>query len=67
MAAFAASAGREPDAAYRSELLENVRSGYEPRAERYWQLIAIINGWPPIPSVMPAWAWFADALAARPA
>ena len=67
VAAFAASAGREPDAAYRSELLENVRSGYEPRAERYWQLIAIINGWPPIPSVMPAWAWFADALAARPA
>jgi DNA-binding transcriptional MerR regulator len=66
VAAFAASAGRVSDAAYRRELLENVRAGYEPRAERYWQLIAIINGWPPIPSVMPAWAWFADALAARP-
>jgi DNA-binding transcriptional MerR regulator len=65
VAAFAASAGRPADAAYRAELLETVRAGYEPRAERYWQLIAIINGWPPIPSVMPAWAWFADALTAR--
>jgi DNA-binding transcriptional MerR regulator len=65
VAAFAASADRPADAAYRAELLDTVRAGYEPRAERYWQLIAIINGWPPIASVMPAWAWFADALAAR--
>jgi hypothetical protein len=28
------------------------------RAERYWQLLATINGWPPIPSVVPAWEWF---------
>jgi len=65
VAAFAASAGREPDQAYRRELLETVRVGYEPRAERYWQLLAIINGWPPIATVSPAWAWFAEVLAAR--
>ena len=65
VAAMAASVGRAPDAAYRGELLETLRIGYEPRAERYWQLLAIINGWPPIATVTPAWAWFADAVAAR--
>ena len=33
-----------------------------PRAERYWQLLAIINGWPPIPTTVPAWEWFIAAL-----
>jgi DNA-binding transcriptional MerR regulator len=65
VAAFAAAVDRTPDAAYRAELVDAVRSGYEPRAERYWQLIATINGWAPIPSAMPAWAWFIDALSAR--
>ena len=63
--AFAASVGREPDEAYRRDLLDALRTGHEPRAERYWQLIAVINGWPPIQSVLPAWTWFIDALAAR--
>jgi DNA-binding transcriptional MerR regulator len=65
VAAFAAAVGRTPDAAYRADLVDAVRSGYEPRAERYWQLIATINGWAPIPSAMPAWSWFIDALSAR--
>jgi DNA-binding transcriptional MerR regulator len=65
VAAFAESVGRVVDEDYRRELLDAVIGGYEPRAERYWQLVAIINGWPPIPSAMPAWAWFRDSLAAR--
>jgi hypothetical protein len=63
-AAYAARAGREPDAAYRSEFAVAVRRGYEPRAERYWQLLAVINGWPPVPARMHLWGWFADALEA---
>jgi DNA-binding transcriptional MerR regulator len=62
---FAGSVGREPDRAYRQELLDTIRTANDPRAERYWQLIAIINGWPPIPSTAPAWAWFTLALSAR--
>jgi DNA-binding transcriptional MerR regulator len=62
---FAAALGRRDDPQYRAELLDQARAGYEPRAERYWQLLAIINGWPPIPSTMPAWAWLIEALAAR--
>jgi hypothetical protein len=65
VARFAAAVGRTPDEAYRRELLDVLRTGNEPRAERYWQLIAIINGWPPFPSFAPAWAWFTMAIAAR--
>lgn len=34
------------------------------RAERYWQLLGVINGWPAVPSVVPAWEWLAAALRA---
>jgi DNA-binding transcriptional MerR regulator len=64
VAAFAASTGRTDDAAYRAELLEQIELGTEPRAERYWQLLATINGWPPIPSKIPAWIWFIEGLRA---
>src|SRR5262249_49941202 len=46
--AFATAFGRTDDAAYRRELLARVELGNEPRAERYWQLLATINGWPPV-------------------
>jgi DNA-binding transcriptional MerR regulator len=62
VAAYAAAAGRDPDPAYRRELAAATRRGYEPRAERYWQLLAVINGWPPVPARMHLWGWFADAL-----
>jgi len=65
VALFAESAGRDTGEAYRRELLDSVRLGSDPRAERYWQLIAIINGWPPIPSTVAGWDWFGDAVAAR--
>ena len=38
VAAFAGSVGRVVDEDYRRELLDAVIGGYEPRAERYWQL-----------------------------
>jgi hypothetical protein len=50
----------------RSELAERFEQGADPRAERYWQLLAVINGWPPVPATMPAWRWTIDALRARP-
>jgi DNA-binding transcriptional MerR regulator len=62
VAAWAAAAGRVDDAAYRRELRDNIAASIEPRAERYWQLLATINGWPPIPSRTHLWQWFVDAL-----
>jgi hypothetical protein len=60
--AYAAAADRADSPQYRRELAAAVRTGYEPRAERYWQLMAVINGWPETPSQLPQWAWFLAAL-----
>lgn len=65
VAAFAEASGRTDDAGYRRELAEQVERGNDPRAERYWQLLAVINGWPPVPSASASWTWFAQALRAR--
>ena len=48
----------------RRELADRLATGTDARAERYWQLLAIINGWPPIPARVPAWEWFIAALRA---
>jgi DNA-binding transcriptional MerR regulator len=48
----------------RTQLADRVATGTDARAERYWQLLAIINGWPPVPTTVPAWEWFIAALRA---
>jgi len=63
--AFAAEADLS-DAGFRAELADRFEQGADPRAERYWQRLAVINGWPPVPTTMPAWRWTIDALRARP-
>ncbi|PXY17993.1 MerR family transcriptional regulator [Prauserella flavalba] len=49
---------------YRAKLAEQLAAGADPRGERYWQLMAIINGWPPIPSQNAAAQWIVAALRA---
>ena len=46
----------------RAALLEQLTLAVDPRAERYWQLLAVINGWPAIPTTMHRWSWFVAAL-----
>lgn len=46
-------------------LADRIATGTDPKAERYWQLLAIINGWPPVPTTVPAWEWFIAALRAQ--
>jgi DNA-binding transcriptional MerR regulator len=53
-----------PGAFERRALADRLEVGLDPRAERYWQLLAIINGWPPVPTTVPAWEWFIAALRA---
>lgn len=48
----------------REELIDQLTLAVDPRAERYWQLMAVINGWPPIPTTMHRWEWFLNALRA---
>jgi len=62
LADWAAAAQTVDSAEFRAGLLTNLESGTDRRAERYWQLLGIINGWPPIPTVVPAFEWLIAAL-----
>lgn len=62
---FAVAAHRDDDATYRAELIRLLEVFTEPRVERYWQLIGVINGWPQRPSLTPVYEWFIAGLRAR--
>lgn len=49
----------------RAELIAGLEVTTDPRIERYWQLTATINGWPPFPSHMPGDLWLLAALRAH--
>lgn len=52
------------DSAGRRELADTITTFSDRRIERYWQLLAVLNGWPPRPSTVPVFEWFAAALRA---
>jgi DNA-binding transcriptional MerR regulator len=51
--------------ASRERLAERLATFTDRRVGRYWSLLGVINGWPPVPDATPAWEWFADALRAH--
>jgi DNA-binding transcriptional MerR regulator len=55
----AAAFGKPP-----AETAAEIATGTDARAERYWQLMATINGWPQWPAQVPAAEWIAAALRA---
>lgn len=63
VAAYAAAVGRTDTPEYRRDLRTKLELTVDPRAERYWQLMAVVNGWPPIPTTIHLWVWFIEALA----
>ncbi|MCX4747076.1 hypothetical protein OG455_16350 [Kitasatospora sp. NBC_01287] len=62
--AFAEFFRRTDDAEFRAWLLDRMENGNDPRYERYWQLIARINGWPVQAELGPAFGWLTEALRA---
>jgi DNA-binding transcriptional MerR regulator len=64
--AMAAASGRIDLPGYRREVLAALEVSTDPRPERYWQLMAVINGWPPIPAQTPLYVWLRDALRTYP-
>jgi DNA-binding transcriptional MerR regulator len=62
--AFAQPGEDAADRAWRAGLADRLATGTDRRAERYWQLLATINGWPPVPTTVPAWEWLIAALRA---
>ncbi len=57
----------KPDmpAGERSELLRWLETVADARVERYWHLMAVLNGHEPSPSAVPAFSWLIAALRAR--
>lgn len=47
-----------------AQAADEIAKGTDSRAERYWQLMAMINGWPQWPSQVPAAEWIVAALRA---
>lgn len=43
---------------------DQIATGTDARAERYWQLMAVINGWPQMPAQVPSAEWLVAALRA---
>jgi DNA-binding transcriptional MerR regulator len=54
----------DTSAAQRARFLEQVETFTDARVERYWQLLAIINGQPVPPAVVPGFEWLIAALRA---
>ncbi|MFI9046002.1 MerR family transcriptional regulator [Streptomyces sp. NPDC053427] len=61
-ALYAETFGRSDDADLRRWLVTRLEAGADPRAERYWQLLSTINGWPVPPTLAPVFRWFITAL-----
>ncbi|MFJ2558636.1 MULTISPECIES: MerR family transcriptional regulator [unclassified Streptomyces] len=64
-ALYAETFGRPDDADLRRWLVARLESGADPRAERYWQLLSTVNGWPVPPTLAPVFSWFITALRAE--
>ncbi|GAA0246433.1 MerR family transcriptional regulator [Actinomadura nitritigenes] len=61
-ATYADAFGEQDGPDFRARLLHRLEVGSDRRAERYWQLLAVINGWPVPPSLVPVFEWFIAAL-----
>ncbi|WP_213452978.1 MerR family transcriptional regulator [Rhizomonospora bruguierae] len=63
--AMAAAGGAQDGPGYRREMLAGLELGADPRPERYWQLLAVLKGWPQWPAKTVNYAWLRDALRSR--
>jgi DNA-binding transcriptional MerR regulator len=63
-ARLAGAAGKKDTPEFRADLVDQLVAGTDTRAERYWQLLAIIRGQTPWPTTTPAMLWIIDAVRA---
>ncbi|TDC63325.1 MerR family transcriptional regulator [Actinomadura sp. GC306] len=61
-AAYADAYGAADGPEFRRDLRRRTEAGTDPRAERYWQLLAVINGWEVWPAMTPSFQWLIEAL-----
>jgi DNA-binding transcriptional MerR regulator len=56
--------GRETPPGRRAALADRLATFADARVERYWQLLGLLNGWPPFEPAVPAVDWWIAALRA---
>ncbi|MGT2532272.1 MerR family transcriptional regulator [Streptomyces nojiriensis] len=59
---FAETFDRTPDAAFRAWLARRFEELHDPRVDRYWRLVWIVNGWQVVPNLTPVHPWLIRAL-----
>ncbi|WKD36774.1 MerR family transcriptional regulator [Streptomyces xanthophaeus] len=59
---FAAVFARTPDTEFRDWMAEQFEEAHDPRVDRYWRLVWIVNGWQVVPSLVPMYPWLIRAL-----
>lgn len=60
VAAMARAAGNPPDAKFRAGMRQRIQR-HDPRASRYWELVAILNGKHEMSSRVDEWKWIVAA------
>ncbi|ADJ46031.1 MerR family transcriptional regulator [Amycolatopsis mediterranei S699] len=64
-ARYAETFGKADDDQLKRWILERLDVADDRRVTRYWQLVAAVNGWPPVPDPGPVFTWFGRAVRAR--
>ncbi|MGW1641686.1 MerR family transcriptional regulator [Streptomyces lavendulae] len=59
---FAEVLARTPDAGFRDWMAQRFEEAHDPRVDRYWRLVWIVNGWQVVPSLIPVYPWLVQAL-----
>ncbi|WTW96340.1 MerR family transcriptional regulator [Streptomycetaceae bacterium NBC_01309] len=59
---FAKVFGRRPDAEFRDWMARQFEAAHDPKVDRYWRLVWIVNGWQVVPNLLPAYPWLVQAL-----
>lgn len=63
LATFARAMGKRPGPTFARRLVKDAGE-HDPRAERFWELVAVLRGWPEPPPHARAFRWLFEALAA---
>ncbi|MFB7333092.1 MerR family transcriptional regulator [Streptomyces adustus] len=59
---FAEVFARTPDTGFRAWMAQEFEVAHDPRVDRYWRLVWIVNGWQVVPSLLPIHPWLAQGL-----
>ncbi|MBB4744055.1 DNA-binding transcriptional MerR regulator [Actinoplanes octamycinicus] len=66
VARYADTFGAVDSPEYRAQMVTRLTIANDPRVERYWHLIATINGSPTMTPLAPIFSWFIEALQRHP-